>query len=141
MLETPHALLGGAVGGLTGNPVAALPAGIASHFAGDFLPHWNPNYPFKSRAEYAFVIGDFLLALALTPVFYFLFPDQPEIAVGAFAGTIPDLLLAGYFVLKIDWLEWFCKFQAKYHNETSLRHGLWPQAIVSLLAVAVLLGF
>jgi hypothetical protein len=135
MLETPHSLLGAAVGGATGNPWLAVPAATASHFAGDLLPHWNPSWPFRGRLTYAFVIGDFLLALALVPVFWLLFPDRPEVAVGAFFGCVPDIILAVYFVLRQHWLKWYVDFHGFVHWEVSPKHGIWPQTVVSLLAI------
>ena len=135
MLETPHSLLGGAIGAVTGNPYAAGPAAFVSHFAGDVLPHWNPSWPFRGRLTYAFVIGDFLLALALVPLFWILFPDRPEIAVGSFFGCVPDIILAIYFVLKQHWLKWYVDFHSRVHWEVSPKHGIWPQTIVSLLSL------
>lgn len=135
MLETPHSLLGGAVGAATGNPTLAIPAGAASHFATDVLPHWNPSFPFKSKRLYAFVIADFTIALALVPGFYFAFPDRPEVAVGAFFGTLPDIILGIRFVFKVRKLRWYERAHGFLHWEIPLPHGLWPQLIVAGLSV------
>lgn len=128
-------MLGAAVGGATGNPFLAVPTGIASHYAGDMLPHWNPEWPFQSRGEYALATIDFLVALALVPLLYVLFPDRPEIAIGAFCGCLPDILSAAFLVLKITWLGWLMPAHIKIQNEVSLRAGLWPQGVVSLLSI------
>lgn len=140
MLETPHSLLGGAVGAATGNPFVAAPAGFVSHFAGDILPHWNPNFPFKSRGLYAFVIADFVLALALVIVFYVLWPERPEIAVGAFFGTLPDIILGIRFTFKVRWLRTYERAHGFIHNEVSMLAGIPPQVVVMVLSAWYLAG-
>lgn len=135
MLEVPHALAGGALGGLTGNPFLAAPVGVASHFAGDLLPHWNPQWPFKGRREYVLAIGDFVVALGLVGAFYVMFPDRPEIAIGAFCGCLPDILSAATFILKVTWFDWLTPFHIRVQNEVSLRAGWWPQGLVALLSI------
>lgn len=144
MLETPHSLVGGAVGGLVGaaggNPVLAGAAGAASHFAGDVIPHWNPNYPFTSKPLYAFVIADFVVALGLVAFFAVAFPDRPEIAVGAFFGTLPDIILGIRFTFKVRWLQAYERAHGFLHWEVPIAYGLWPQLILSVLAVMYLVG-
>lgn len=135
MLETPHSVVGGAVGAAVGNPAGAFAAGIGSHFLGDVLPHWNPTFPFKSKALYAFVIADFVIAEALVVLLWFLFPDRPEIAIGAFAGTLPDVLLGIRFTFKVQWLRAYERLHTLIHWEVPLRYGLWPQLAVSVLGV------
>lgn len=133
MLETPHSIVGGAVGAATGNPAGAFAAGIGSHFLGDIMPHWNPDFPVRSRAWYAVAIADFVVALGLALAFWFLFPDRPEIAIGAFAGTIPDIILGIRFTFKVRWLRGYERFHGLLHWEVPLKYGLWPQLLVSVL--------
>ena len=133
MLETPHSIVGGAVGAATGSPAGAFAAGIGSHFLGDVLPHWNPTFPFRSKALYTFVIADFVIAEALVVAFWFLFPDRPEVAVGAFAGTIPDIILGIRFTFKVKWLRAYERFHGALNVELSLKYGLWPQLVISVL--------
>ncbi len=135
MLETPHAILGGAVGAATGNPYWAAPAGFASHLAGDVLPHWNPSFPFQSKRLYAFVIADFVLALALVALFYILWPDRPEIAIGAFFGTLPDIILGIRFTFRVRWLQWYERAHGFIHHEISLLPGLATQAVVVTISI------
>jgi hypothetical protein len=135
MLETPHSLLGAAVGGATGNPFLAAPVAAASHFAGDILPHWNPSWPFRGKLTYAFVIADFVLALALVVAFWFIFPDRPEVAVGAFFGCLPDIILGIRYTFNVRWLQGYERAHGAIHNEVSPLHGIWPQTVVSLLSI------
>lgn len=134
MLETPHSIVGGAVGAATGSPAGAFAAGIGSHFLGDIMPHWNPEFPVRSRGWYAVAIADFFVAEALALAFWFLFPDRPEIAIGAFAGTIPDIILGIRFTFKVRRLRWYERFHGALHWEVPLKYGLWPQLVVSALS-------
>jgi hypothetical protein len=140
VLETPHSLVGGAVGAGVGDPWLAFPAGAGSHVIGDLVPHWNPNFPFTSKKLYAFAITDFVLAEALVVGFYLAFPDRPEIAIGAFAGTVPDIILGFRYVFKIRWLRGYQRIHSILHWEVPLRYGLWPQTALSALAVWYLLA-
>lgn len=140
MLETPHSLLGGAIGAATGNPVAAAGLATASHFAGDYLPHWNPKFPVYSKKVYVFIVADFTLALALVPIFYVLFPDQPEIAVGAFFGCLPDIVLGFRFTFKLKFLRAYEKLHETMQWEVPFWYGIWPQLAVSVGSAAYLLS-
>ena len=140
MLETPHSLVGGAIGGLTGDPYLAAATGTASHFAGDLLPHWNPNFPFRSKLLYSFVIADFVVAEALVVAFWFAFPDRPEVAVGAFFGTLPDVILGIRFLFKVRWLRSYEQFHGWLHIEVPWQYGIWPQLALSIGAVLYLAG-
>ncbi|MEX2043474.1 MAG: hypothetical protein WD926_01110 [Patescibacteria group bacterium] len=140
MLETPHSIVGGAVGAATGNPAGAFAAGIGSHFLGDVMPHWNPEFPVRSRGWYAVAIADFFVAEGLAIAFWFLFPDRPEIAIGAFAGTIPDIILGIRFTFKVRWLRAYERFHGLLHWEVPLKYGLWPQLVVSVLGAWYLMA-
>lgn len=135
MLETPHSVIGAAVGGLTGNPYVAVATGTASHFVMDIVPHWNPTWPFRSKLLYAFVIGDFVVALALVGVFYMLFPDRPEIAVGAFFGTVPDILLGIRYTFRLRWLRAYERFHGLLHWEVAPAYGIPPQLVMVAFSV------
>jgi hypothetical protein len=135
MLETPHSLVGGAVGAATGNPYGAAALGVSSHFAGDIMPHWNPEFPVRSKAWYAVSIADFVVAEALVIAFWLLFPGRPEVAIGAFFGTVPDIILGIRFVFRVRWLRGYQRFHGFLHWEVPIQYGLWPQLIVSILSV------
>lgn len=134
MLETPHSLVGGAIGGLTGNPWLAAPAGFASHFAGDVLPHWNPNFPPQRKLDTVLAIIDFIVAESLVVGFWFVYPDRPEIAVGAFFATVPDLIAGARFTFRIRWLRWYERIHEAAQTDVPPIHGLWPQAVLTALS-------
>ena len=134
MLETPHSLVGGAIGAATGNPYAAAALGTGSHFVGDLVPHWNPEFPFKGKALYALAIADFVIAEALVVAFWFWFPDRPEIAIGAFFGTVPDIILGIRFTFKVRWLRRYQDIHKKLNVELPFKYGLWPQLVLSVLS-------
>ena len=137
MLETPHALTGAAVGALTGNVYGAGAAGFASHLAGDLMPHWNPKWPFRSKPLYGFVIADFVVAEGLVIALWLLFPDRPEIAVGAFFGTVPDIILGLRYVFKIRWLQGYERVHAAMNTDKNIPviAGLVPQVLISAGAI------
>lgn len=106
MITTSHVIVGGAVGIITKNPVAAFAAGIASHLLCDMIPHIDA--PFKleyrngvydqviwTRKLVTFAILDsvfaFLLTLFLWNKFYNLDILSP-FAWGALGGYLPDFL-------------------------------------------------
>ena len=140
MLETPHSVIGAAVGGLTGNPYWAAVTATGSHFAGDILPHWNPNFPFHSKLLYAFVIADFVVAEALVIALWLIFPDRPQIAVGAFFGTVPDILLGIRFLFKVRWLQAYERFHGFIHVEVPWYYGVWPQLVLTVVAAVYLIS-
>ena len=138
MLETPHALLGAAVGAATGNPAAAAVTGAGSHFLTDVMPHWNPEFPFRSKLVYAFLVVDFVTSLVLIASFALVWPNRPEIAVGAFFGILPDILLGIRYVFKVRWLQPYERAHAWMHHEVAPLYGIPPQLLVSIVSVLYL---
>jgi hypothetical protein len=104
MITIAHVLVGGAVGLATGNPVAALVAGTASHFVLDMVPHLDvhPEAPRDEEdniiftpALYIQAFADVLIAAVIVCVFwvtYFDFPAITPFVIGAFGGFLPDLI-------------------------------------------------
>ena len=134
MLETPHSLIGGAIGAATGNPYAAAVLGTGSHFVGDLVPHWNPEVPIQSKPLYALVIADFMVAEGLVVAFWFWFPNHPEVAIGAFCGTLPDIILGIRYTFRIRWLRRYQDIHKKLNVELPIQYGLWPQLGLAVLS-------
>ncbi|MBS2966123.1 metal-dependent hydrolase [Actinocrinis puniceicyclus] len=91
MLVTNHVLSGALLGAAVRSPAAALPLGVASHFALDALPHWGQ---WLSRAHFLRVAtADGLTGLAVMGAAAALTP--PERRAGVVAGMVgaalPDL--------------------------------------------------
>ncbi len=102
MTLTTHALVGAALGTMTGNSLGAFMLGFASHFFVDAIPHGHypfisflrsrdPQRPYSRRALVV-IAFDFLLAL-LFPMLLFSSTTPPFVVLLAAVGSIlPDLL-------------------------------------------------
>jgi hypothetical protein len=91
MLITNHVLSGAAIGAASGRPAAALPLGVASHFALDALPHWGR---WRSREHFLRVaVADGLAGLGAMAALYALAPRGRRAAVlaGMVGAALPDL--------------------------------------------------
>jgi hypothetical protein len=94
MLIGTHILIGGVVGAMTGDPLAGLGVGFASHFALDAVPHFDLAEDENiTPRKIILAFGEFVLLVGL--ILYFI---KPEISLsgpwlwGAFGSMIPDLL-------------------------------------------------
>ena len=91
MLITNHVLSGAAIGAAVGNPAAALPLGVASHFALDAVPHWGK---WLSKSHFLRVaVADGLTGLAVmgaaaavTPA-----PRRAAVLAGMLGAAVPDV--------------------------------------------------
>lgn len=91
MLITNHVLSGAAIGAASGRAAAALPLGVASHFALDAVPHWGR---WRSREHFLRVaIADGLTGLGAMAAVYALAPRARRGAVlaGMVGAALPDL--------------------------------------------------
>lgn len=143
MVELPHTVVGAAIAVKVGNPVLALPLALASHFAFEFLPHWNPHlyreikkYGRVSRASTLFVAAD--VVLSLSAGFFIasrVLPDYTHfwtIIAASFLAVAPDVLEGPYFFLgwRHPFFEKLIAFQRKLQYDVSPIPGLLTQAIV-----------
>lgn len=143
MIELPHAALGAAIAYKIGNPALALPLALASHFALDLVPHWNPhlNDEIKNYGKItvrtkkvlsldvlaSLGIGFYIASLAL--------PDTKQaiiILFGAFLGVLPDVAEAPYFFSgsKNAILRNLVKLQSSLQFNVPLIPGLISQALM-----------
>lgn len=91
MLITNHVLSGAFIGAATDNPAAALPLGVASHFALDALPHWGE---WMSKSHFLRVaIADGLTGLAVMGAAAAVTPPARRAAViaGMVGAAVPDI--------------------------------------------------
>ncbi len=139
MLETPHAVVGGAVAAAVTGATGSIPLGIAaafvSHFICDTIPHWNPKAPLKRRGVVVFVSADFILGFSITAFFALQFPNRPEIWLGGLFGMLPDIILGIRYVFRVRWLKLYEWIHARYHVEVAPIYGVPTQLIAILLAV------
>jgi hypothetical protein len=91
VLLTNHVASGALIGALTGRPLPAFAAGVASHFALDAAPHWGQ---WGSRRRFLRVAtADGLASLAAIGAFAAASPADRRLAVvaGMAGAVLPDL--------------------------------------------------
>lgn len=106
MTAVNHALTGTLIGLVIGQPLAAVPLAIGSHFVCDALPHFGTGLPdkvvLKTRAFRDYLFAEALLCFLLVAVLAILRPDHWLLAaVCAFAAAAPDLVsVRRYLVIR-----------------------------------------
>ncbi|HZL07739.1 MAG TPA: hypothetical protein VFC50_00915 [Candidatus Dormibacteraeota bacterium] len=102
MTAVNHALTGTLIGLVIGQPLAAVPLAVASHFVCDALPHFGTGLPkkvvLKSRAFRDYLFAEAFLCFLLVVMLAVLRPQHWLLAaVCAFAAASPDFVSAkGY---------------------------------------------
>lgn len=145
MTATGHALIGTVIAAKVGNPIAAIPIAIASHFLADALPHWDTGYHRKTKTKRKFLIEsalDVFLGFALSfVVVKFLFPSTNLLYtfVIIIMAQLPDWLTAPYlfFNIKIVPFCWFYKMQKVFDSRLGLPWGFINQAAVVIAIIAL----
>jgi hypothetical protein len=148
VLELPHAIVGATIAAKLGNPALALPLSLASHFALDLLPHWNPhlNTEMKTKGKLSnttnlIITADVIASvIAGTYIAAQFLPDRTMftyVIFGAFLGVAPDVVEAPHFFLnmKIPLIEHLLKFQKSIQNDAPPFLGLSTQVIVILASL------
>lgn len=143
MLELPHTVVGAAIAAKIGNPALSLPLALASHFALDLLPHWNPhlNAEMKThghitRKTMLFIATDVFLSLAGgLLIASTALPDRNQFAIiitGALMGVLPDLVEAPHFFLGTKWapIQKLLKFQKSIQNDAPPFLGILTQVLL-----------
>jgi hypothetical protein len=159
LILSTHAIVGGAIASLfPSQPVIAVVAAFASHFAIDAIPHWD--YPLRSIAvgktadnrrltisgaliRDLFVIGfDACAGLALA-LFLFATPTTLwVVALGAMAGMLPDPLQFVHSLYPREPLRSMQRFHSWIHSNRKLqwRLGVSSQAAFAALIAVLVLG-
>lgn len=148
MLELPHVVVGAAIAAKIGNPALALPLALASHFALDILPHWNPhlNSELKIHGRVtgrstAFVaidgIGSLVAGFAIAST---VLPNVNHFVIvilGAFLAVLPDVIEAPHFFL--GWhhnlILKLLRFQKSIQTDAPIWLGLPTQAMIVAAAL------
>jgi hypothetical protein len=151
MLELPHVAVGAAIATFIPNPLISVPVSIASHFIGDYIPHWNPHLQteLKTRGSITFSTASILMAdssLAALTGYSIIFShiSNPAMAINILlccAGAVlPDIVEIPlfFFHYKNKFLAQLAKFQKAHQWNVPLLPGLFSQAVVILLSLAVI---
>lgn len=143
MLELSHTIVGAAIAAKIGNPALALPLSLASHFALDLVPHWNPHLNteikkygrLKKKTLYfigldvlASLIAGFFLAAQYKPDIYLM----ATVLLGGLMGVLPDLVESPHFLFNKRWepIEKLIKFQKSIQNDAHPIIGISTQVII-----------
>jgi hypothetical protein len=137
MILSTHAIVGGAIASLIpSHPVLVATLGFASHFAIDAIPHWD--YPLRSITVKSGATGKPLrvdtglfLDLALVgldgsmglglALWLFAAPGTvAAIAIGAFAGMLPDALQVLHILCPREPLRTLQRFHQWIHSKRKL---------------------
>lgn len=143
MLSIAHGLTGAFIAVKVHNPYLAIPLIIASHFAEDFIPHWDVGQgltkKIKKRQD-AFIqelLTDFPASVLL--VFFFFQSGQPFSPIpwlGWFIALLPDFIEFPYMFL--GWRFFPIKQLARihkffHHSIPDKLLGLIPQVLLVLI--------
>jgi hypothetical protein len=86
-----HAVTGALVAVAIDKPILALPAAFLSHFAADFILHWD--YKLKPVYRELVIIMDLTLSLSLLLVLSIIFDDSKRLIIaGGLLGILPDAM-------------------------------------------------
>src|SRR5438309_1133076 len=102
MLEFPHAMVGAAIATLIPIPAIALPLALASHFATDYIPHWNPHTESQgnfSTGSIAVIAADSLAALGVGIVLALRSNHPYLILLACLLAVLPDVVEIPHFFL------------------------------------------
>lgn len=148
MLELPHVVVGAAIAVKIGNPALALPLALASHFALDVLPHWNPhlNSELKSHGRVtgrtttfvaidgigSLVAGFAIASTVLPSINHFII-----VILGSFLAVLPDLVEAPHYFLRKEYplITKFITFQKSIQTDSPIWLGLPTQVIIVAAAL------
>lgn len=143
MVELPHTVVGAAIAVKIGNPALSLPLALASHFAFEFVPHWNPhlNQEIKkfgkvTRTSTLIVAADVVASLFAGFFIASQFAtSQAHFAIiiaASFLAVSPDVIEGPYFFL--GWRHPFFKkiigFQKRFQFDVPVVPGLLTQAVI-----------
>jgi len=153
MLELPHVAVGVVIATKIPDPIIALPLALMSHFAFDFLPHWNPslytefkkfgkprlssNLVILADTTAALILGFWVAASSGSNPTRFL-----TIILAAFLAVAPDVIEGFYFYLgaKSRLLEKLVKFQHDHQTNAPILPGLLTQAAVLIICLYLILS-
>ncbi|MBD3366071.1 hypothetical protein GF360_01875 [candidate division WWE3 bacterium] len=151
MLLTPHTMVGIAIGATTQNPLLTVPLSIASHFAGDLVPHWD--FYSNTKKEERIVgwrplalMADIALGIAigLTTTLYALWVlKNPMLAINVFLGgvgaVLPDVIEAPHIYMKEEpkFVEAVAKVQSRLQFQAPLPWGIISQVLVMLISFLI----
>lgn len=141
MTATGHALIGTFIAAKFTDPFIGLPLSFLSHFAADFVPHWDSGThgDKKSKKRMFFEsIADLALSVLVALVFYTMLLGGKDIRylfVCVFLSQLPDYLYIPYMYLNIKSgiFAWNIKIQNSIHKSLDKPWGIITQVVVIII--------
>lgn len=140
MLSISHAATGAFIATRVPNPLLAIPLVLASHYAEDWILHWDVGTGLSNgsrKRSTAIFLELFDLGIAALLVYYLFQAGNSELNImawaGAFTGLLPDFLEAPRNFLHYNpwWLKPINDFHHGFHHSTpNMLLGLAPQIVV-----------
>jgi hypothetical protein len=136
MLNASHAIIGASIAKLFPNPYLGLPLSLASHFLGDFSPHWDLNTRHHQQRTKLQIISlslsDAFIGYALG---YLLFSPHVSfwyLFLMMFTAQLPDWLEAPYHILNWHFPPFSAikQLQSKIHTKLDWPWGLLTQVVI-----------
>lgn len=157
MLLTPHVLVGAAIGHQFDKAYLVAPLAAASHFALDFLPHWDLRidleYEDLDRQDILVVIVDVASSAFLLTLLLYRNPQWEMMLVGAVSAFLPDI----HHVIRVltnpkKWERFarlgrlhgrYSKIHKKFNWDQDSRflYGIFTQVLVGMAAILSVLRF
>ncbi len=143
MTVTSHSLVGMLIAGKIPNPYISVPLSLVSHFAIDYIPHWDSgcNWRKKSRARLILEsILDFSLGIGLSLAIFIYFlhkEDYANLFLCILAAQLPDWFVVPSLLYNLNFppFSWIKAIQKKFHNKAkNILNGTFSQ-IVTVVAI------
>ncbi len=102
-----HAIVGTAIGAVSGNPITGFVLGVGSHFIADATPHFDPGSYMKPGEEtydlktYVWAGTDVVASFVAATTIALFHANPVAVAAGAFGAMLPDIVLNPPF-----WKDW-----------------------------------
>lgn len=146
MTLTSHAVVGAMLAARISDPVVLGVSGVALHYLGDVLPHWDFGTHIRKKSSLRLWIESFLdvvvgwgLAFLL---YFFLFGGTSFfwLAFGVLASQLPDWINAPYLFLKWHFapFTWWHRLGSYLNTELDKPWGIVTQVVALFLLYIVL---
>lgn len=145
MVSVAHAAMGSFIASVLPTPWVYIPLCLASHFALDFVRHYDigvamKQYHFSKKQIVVYESLDLLAAFGMITLIWHQSPTnfQPHLWIGALFGILPDILEASdYFFEHPLWIlrPLYYLHDIFHHSTRDFWWGVIPQIIlVSIIA-------
>ncbi len=147
MISVAHAAMGAYIAATFPHPLVYIPLSLASHFALDFVRHYDIGvamkiYHFSRVRGLCYEAVDLVAAVLIIALIWRQAPPNFNLHlwIGALAGIFPDIIEASnFFFHQPCWLfkPFYAAHQLFHHSTKDFWWGIIPQIIlVSIIALA-----